>query len=205
MYITKSIVNFFLFPFRCILPNNDSICGIKVTPLAEDRFTRVQNQVNAGDYILDIGCGDNRFIKRHKERGGTGIGIDIAPNKFADIEVNDTKKLNFPDNTFDDIVLIATINHIPTRELTIRESFRCLKPGGKIIITNLSPIIGYVGHKIWHLFKSDLDLDQREMRKGEKYGLSNMYIMQLLKESGFRNIEHRKFSYGFNNLIIALK
>lgn len=202
----QKFLDFIFFPLRCIFPNNEYISFLRLTPLADERFLAVENEMQNGKFILDIGCGDNRLIKKYKNCGGNGIGIDIAPNLEADIEVQASDSLQFSNNYFDYITIIASINHIPTREDTLREVFRCLKPGGSVIITNLSPLVGYVGHKIWHVLKSDLDMHHRgQMEVGEKYGLNNKYIVSVLRDIGFIDIKVKKFSLGFNNLIVAFK
>lgn len=202
----QKIIDFIFFPIRCIFPNNENISFLRTTPLASERFTVIEKEIEPGKYILDIGCGDNRLVKKYIKNGGRGIGVDIAPNQQADIEIRGSDKLEFSDNQFDYITIIASINHIPTREGTLREAYRCLKPGGRIFITNLSPTIGYVGHKIWHIFKSDLDLKHRgEMEAGEKYGLKNKTVVNLLSQAGFIDIKVKRFSLGLNNLIVASK
>lgn len=201
----QKFFNAVFFPLRCLFPNNEYISFLPITPLADERFNVILDYLQKG-YLLDIGCGDNRLVEKYRKMGGTGLGLDIAPNHKADIEVGQSETLSFQNNSFDYITLVASFNHIPSREKTIREAYRCLKPGGKIFITNLTPIIGFVGHKIWRLFKSDLDLSHgRKMTKGEKYGLANKYIKNLLFQAGFVNIKHKKFSFGLNNLIIASK
>lgn len=202
----QTILNFIFFPIRCVFPNNEYISFLPVSPLSEDRFMAVAEKLLPGKYVLDIGCGDNRLVKRYRQVGGRGVGIDLAPNDTADMEIKRSDRLSFPDNEFDYIVIIASINHIPTREATLAEAYRCLKKDGQIFITNLSPIVGWVGHKIWGVLKTDLDLGHRGgMIPGEKYGLPNSQIVNMLSGAGFVDIKVKKFSLGFNNLIVAIK
>jgi ubiquinone/menaquinone biosynthesis C-methylase UbiE len=204
--INQKILDTVFFPVRCLFPNNENISWLRVTPLADDRFNIIEKKLKANKYLLDIGCGDNRLARKYRKNGGNAIGVDIAPNNEADIEIKGSDSLDFEDNKFNYVTVIASLNHIPTREKTLQEAYRCLKPGGTIFITNLSPFIGVVGHKIWHLFKSDLDLGHRgHMEEGEEFGLKNAYIEELLKETGFKNVKTIKFSFGLNNLIIATK
>ncbi|MBT6691321.1 class I SAM-dependent methyltransferase [Candidatus Parcubacteria bacterium] len=204
--INKKILDTIFFPLRCLFPNNENISWLGVTPLADDRFNIIEKKLKPNKNLLDIGCGDNRLAKKYRKNGGNATGIDIAPNQEADIEVQGSDNLDFKDEEFNYITIIASLNHIPTREKTIKEAYRCLKPGGTIFITNLSPIVGAVGHKIWHLFKSDLDMDHRgHMEEGEEFGLKNTYIKKLLEEKGFKNIKVIRFSFGLNNLIVATK
>ncbi len=96
-------------------------------------LTRYLRAVNAEKYItpakrlLDIGCGDGYFIRRSKctER----YGLD----KRTGDEV--TGSLDFPDEWFDYVTMLAVIEHIPEPGPLMREIGRVLKPGGKLVIT----------------------------------------------------------------------
>ncbi|MBT3468756.1 MAG: class I SAM-dependent methyltransferase [Opitutae bacterium] len=43
--------------------------------------------------------------------------------------------MRYPDGYFDVITSISVIEHIPDIEAAIKEMFRCIKPGGKLLIT----------------------------------------------------------------------
>ena len=93
----------------------------------------------ASGRLLDIGCGTNELVKRYRERGGDGIGVDVHPWEGADMILENAAKLPFPDQNFDTITLIACINHIPNLIDVLREAKRLLQKRGRIIVTNLTP------------------------------------------------------------------
>ncbi len=69
-------------------------------------------------------------------------------------------------------------------------------------MTMLSPVIGYVRHKLaWW----DPDQHDRGMKEGEDMGLSNKYIVNLFAGAGFRLILRKRFILGLNNLYIFEK
>ena len=73
--------------------------------------TRYLRAINAERYIkprerlLDIGCGDGYFIKRSRCQERYGL------DKLLGDEVTDT--LDFPDEFFDYVTMLAVIEHIP--------------------------------------------------------------------------------------------
>ena len=97
------------------------------------RLTRHLRSVNAEKYILgghrllDVGCGDGYFLKRAncKER----YGID----KLLGDEVEST--LDFPDEYFDYVTMLAVIEHFTNPYVILKEVHRVLKPNGKFVFT----------------------------------------------------------------------
>jgi len=47
----------------------------------------------------------------------------------------DLTRMPFPDGHFEYITSISVVEHIPRVEATIAEMYRCLKPGGKLLLT----------------------------------------------------------------------
>ncbi|MEX1019952.1 MAG: class I SAM-dependent methyltransferase [Litorilinea sp.] len=91
--------------------------------------------------ILDIGCGAGNMA-HHLAHYGTVIGLDNNPRPLAvaaqralDVTQGLGDDLPFADDSFDVLALLDTIEHIPDELETLRECFRILKPGGKLLIT----------------------------------------------------------------------
>jgi SAM-dependent methyltransferase len=79
-------------------------------------------ELNKQNSHLDIGCGDCLFLKLSPcERR---VGLDV---RFGDY-VNDC--LDFPDESFDNVTMLAFIEHIQEPEQLIKEIYRVLKPHG---------------------------------------------------------------------------
>ena len=101
----------------------------------------------SGDRLLDIGCGDGAFTMILGEHFREAHGIDVQDNYLARFRnaAKDQSRfviwnmsaaaMSFPDNHFDTIVTIETLEHIPDLTGAAREIGRVLKPGGELLIT----------------------------------------------------------------------
>lgn len=102
----------------------------------------------AGDRILEVGCGRGHLTKRLRELGADAVGIDANPYAAAEavtegVSTADAEALDYPDDSFDKIVSVHAIEHIPNIEAAFSEMSRVLKPGGKaLFIYPAEPIQG---------------------------------------------------------------
>ena len=153
--------------------------------------------------VLDIGAGEgNILITKWRARGGDGIGVDVFPWPGVD-KVCDTRNLPFENESFDTVSFVACFGHIPERERVLLEANRVLKPGGKVLITELNPIVGFLRHKsIWWW---DKDQSDRGMKEGEVNGLWDGEVKKLLAKSGFRFLRKIRFAFGINQFYIGEK
>lgn len=93
--------------------------------------------------ILDIGCGFGEF-------GGVffssqvEVGVDIdfkeilratSTGKYKKTIVADARSLPFSDNSFETVISISTLEHIPNNYKVFKEVFRVLAPGGNFYFT----------------------------------------------------------------------
>lgn len=147
--------------------------------------------------LLDIGAGDNLLVKLYSN----GIGVDVYDFGGGATIVEDSRNLPFSDASFDTVTFIACLNHIPYRNEVLKEAYRILKPGGKIIATMIPPLLGIVGHAIWWYSEEK----ERGMAEGEVMGISDNDMKNLLSETGFSKIGKTTFLYGMNRLYCGLK
>jgi ubiquinone/menaquinone biosynthesis C-methylase UbiE len=104
--------------------------------------------IKPGEKILEAGCGTGNLALKIKERGAEVIGLDNCKEALEIYKKKDPKakvvladlreKLPFPDNYFDKIASNNTLYAIPKEKQldTLKEFYRILKPGGKIVISN---------------------------------------------------------------------
>jgi SAM-dependent methyltransferase len=53
----------------------------------------------------------------------------------AELRSVDLTRIPFPDSSFDLVTSVSVIEHIPAVERAVAEMFRCLKPGGRLLLT----------------------------------------------------------------------
>jgi SAM-dependent methyltransferase len=171
---------------------------LHLTPLDDERVEACLPYCSG--LLLDVGCGPNELVRRH----GRGAGVDVY--RWPEIDVLcDSRRLPFPDASFDTASLLAALNHVPqqNREAVLLEVHRVLRPDGRLLITMLDPVIGRITHRL--RFKQDPDQHERGMLAEEDYGLWDSEVRVLLEKSGFRVERRRRFVFGLNNLYVATR
>jgi len=107
-------------------------------------------QADAPQTVLDVGCGiggTSRYLaKKFPEAQVTGITISPEQQRRATqlasernvpnakFELVDALAMSFPDNSFDLVWACESGEHMPDKELYVKEMTRVLKPGGRIVI-----------------------------------------------------------------------
>jgi SAM-dependent methyltransferase len=99
---------------------------------------------------LDVGCGEGRFCRIMKELGIAAVGIDPtaalldharALDPGGDYRVGRAEALSFGNGEFDLVVSYLTLVDIPDAATGIAEMARVLRPGGTLLIANLTSFI----------------------------------------------------------------
>ena len=98
-----------------------------------------------GETILDFGCGAGFFAYELSRRGAHGIGVDVVPvargmtvgkGRVDYVRVDDGCQLPFAAESLDKVLISEVLTVLPAPERVAQESFRCLKPGGRLIVVN---------------------------------------------------------------------
>jgi SAM-dependent methyltransferase len=191
------ILNNILFPLKMLVPQPI----IRRLPLLTTNLdirtgiilTAVQGR------LLDIGCGENCLVRAWRAKGGDGVGVDVYPWPGLDLVVEDSAHLPFDTASFDTVTLVACLNHIPERKAVLAEVRRLLPPGGRLIITALTPMVS----RIWHMWAFwDADQHERGMKEGEVWGFAPGEVAALATEAGFRLDEETGFSWNLNRMFV---
>ena len=99
-------------------------------------------EVKAGDYVIDLGCGDGRIAIAAAKRGAKALGVDIDPRRIEDANENATKegmtgKVAFRrQNLFEteiDQANVITMYLLTTVNLKLRPRLLELKPGTRVV------------------------------------------------------------------------
>ena len=171
--------------------------------------SRVRRQVRAlvgespGGATLEVGCGSGATLADLARDNPTGrtAGVDLAPGMVkaarrrlaragleqADVELGDASGLDFEDASLDTVTSSYVLDILPTERIvaTLQELFRVLKPGGRVVLVNVTP-----GERRRHtlpelLYGTGLPLT------GNCRGI---HAVPLLQQVGFTDIDRRYVS-----------
>lgn len=121
------------------------------------------------DRILDLGCGTGVLCQKvsqllDAEQGGCITGIDAAgkmieaarakrgaPN--CRFEAMAAEHLGFPEASFDAVMSTLFFHHVPLdlKQQSLREAFRVLKPGGRLVIADMHKPTTFMGALVSHV------------------------------------------------------
>lgn len=113
--------------------------------------------------LLDVGCGNGSLVAPLQDIGWdvTGIDFDPIPAKLAreqyglKVHEGTLEEVQLPVESFDAITMHHVIEHLPNPLGTLRECWRVLRPGGKLVV--VTPNIGSLAYRIFGQAWSYLD------------------------------------------------
>ncbi|MFQ6083730.1 MAG: class I SAM-dependent methyltransferase [Candidatus Aminicenantia bacterium] len=154
--------------------------------------------------ILDLGCAQGTLSYFLRKKGGTWISGDLDFDNLKTakeilkknlIQI-DQERIPFLDNSFDLIVTLDYLEHLKEDDQCLREIYRVLKLGGKVLIS--TPLTGkfYLLHKLRRLLgmKPEFYGHQRE-------GYRVKELTEKLETNKFAIINFKTYSKFFSELI----
>ncbi len=103
----------------------------------------VANTASLKSPILDLGCGFGEFAGVFFD-SQVEVGIDISREdleqaqtgkKYKKLVAADARKLPFAAGSFNTVLSLSVLEHIPNTQKALAESYRVLKPGGILVFT----------------------------------------------------------------------
>lgn len=155
-------------------------------------------QLEADDVILDIGCGNARDIRILAAFGCKSVGVDLSMEMLiagqnymlennlpgASFCQEDATYLPFANESFTKAICSEVIEHVPEWHKLISESYRVLKPGGRLVITtpNWRSFYG-LNRLIWELLRK-VTVPSSPVHPYDKWK-TQREVITALKKAGF--------------------
>lgn len=154
--------------------------------------------------LVDLGCGMGgtmRYaLKQHRNVIAYGVtlsdfqvkqGNDLLKGKNGIILKENYNNTSFKSNSFDSAIAIESFCHSGHSENSLKEAYRILKPGGRLVIAD-----AFLKKEATELCKGALHsyrslCDHWSLEKLE----THIFIKQKLKELGFKNIKVEDASF----------
>jgi ubiquinone/menaquinone biosynthesis C-methylase UbiE len=104
-----------------------------------------------GQRVLDAGCGPGLYAEQLVARGAEVVAfdhspkmVDLARNRLGDQAMVRVHDLADPldwleDDSFDAALLALVIHHLDDRVAALRELYRVLRPGGRLVVSTHHP------------------------------------------------------------------
>jgi len=152
--------------------------------------------VREGEVVLDIGSGAGIDVLLASQKVGSSgkvIGLDMTPEMLdranenarnagvsnVEFRLGEAESMPVEDKTVDLIISNCVINLSPDKQKVFKEAFRVLKPGGRILISDI------VNHNLPQMIKDDMNA-WAECVAG---GLEEEAYLMTIRKAGFEKVE----------------
>ncbi len=176
--------------------------------------------------ILDLCCGTGDLTRQLVKGGGELFSLDFSFNMLkkgvakgwlsGENVSADAGKLPFKGESFDYLTIAFGIRNIPDVDVFLGESLRVLKPGGKLLILELTrPDNGFVRF-FYNLYLTKIlpFIGGILSGKREAYGylagsistfLDRDTLIERIKIAGFKTVDYKKKTFGVATIYICGK
>jgi SAM-dependent methyltransferase len=128
-------------------PDDWTLSEQQQTPSYEEALRRVGG-LEAGQRVLDVGCGAGTFLRLAADRGAEAFGIDASEALIAlarervpeaDLLVGDMEALPYEDDSFDLVTGFTSFFFANDMVAALSEAGRVAKPGAPVVIQVWGP------------------------------------------------------------------
>jgi ubiquinone/menaquinone biosynthesis C-methylase UbiE len=154
-------------------------------------------EIQEGETVLDLGSGGgiDVFLAANKVGdGGKVIGVDMTPDMIetsvknaqkgrynnVEFKLGEIENLPIENNTIDVIISNCVINLTPDKNKAYDEVYRVLKPGGRILVSDLVTE-GFIPQEIRKNFQAWTECIGGAMEKQD--------YLNTIKNAGFKELE----------------
>lgn len=98
--------------------------------------------------VLDVGCGGGLVAIPLLDQGAGVVGCDISKESISaarkaaagrgEFLTCDAREMPFSDESFDHVLLVDVVDHIPDYSRALQEASRIVKPGGKVFVGTIN-------------------------------------------------------------------
>ena len=182
--------------------------------------------------VLDVACGTGDFtieIARKAAPGSRITGIDLSEGMMkigrekiasadvdATLEYGDCEALTYADNSFDRITVGFGVRNFEHLELGLREMYRVLKKGGKLVILELSIPSNSLIRWCYKLYFLKILPTIGGWVSGNRGAYNYLpasvlhfpapdKFQAMMREAGFSTVEHKAFTFGICRMYIGKK
>jgi len=109
------------------------------------RLALMARYIACGDFVLDVGCGRGEYLLGLLEHTPNAFGLDPSEEKLEDCwrghpELRNrafpvsAEAMPFTSGRFDVVIVNEVLEHVSYQEAALREIWRVLKPGGRLLL-----------------------------------------------------------------------